>query len=376
MATQNLSTLFPVPLKASANLSDLQSVTAALTALGLGTTAAAELARIGAAPAGNYAQIDDVRQLMIQIAKLQGKVAGYASGFADDYQDQSGVDTANSSGFTYDATNKLFTNVTVETSQSLPAMTSNSAPSGSTASGSSSLGSSYDYFDAFDQSTSTNWVANGSSLPQYVQRQLSTAYVMAGYTVGAKSDTNPTSWATAWTLLGSNDGQAWTTLDTQSNAAFSNPSQILTFSIPAANRASYTYYRLNITAMSSGYAGVSEFGLLKQITPALDLRSVAVPASIVPGKAGLFVLVKPLAGGVITPNTNLVASVSRTGSASPPTWTQVPLVAAGSVGGFSIYEANGVDISGQASGSSMRTRLQTSGGLAIQAQANVMQWAQ
>ena len=50
------------------------------------------------------------------------------------------------------------------------------------------------------------------------------------------------------------------------------------------------------------------------------------------------------------------------------------LVAAGTVGGFTAYEANGQDVTGQSSGQSMKWRLQTSGGLSVQAQAVIEQW--
>lgn len=177
-------------------------------------------------------------------------------------------------------------------------------------------------------------------------------------------------------MLGSNDGSSWTQLDSVSGYSGFTSGSTKTFT-PATVSGTYTYFRLNVTATTDGNAiALAEWALLKQTSiTALDLRSVAVPASIVPSKAGIFLLAKPLNGGTITPNTNLIASVSRTGSASPPTWTQVNLVAAGAIGGFNVYEANAVDISAQASGSNMRTRLQTANGLAIQAQANVMQWA-
>src|SRR3954447_8946979 len=48
-----------------------------------------------------------------------------------------------------------------------------------------------------------------------------------------------------WTLEGSNDGAAWTPLDSQSGQDFAERFQTREYPIP--NRAAYQYYRLNVT---------------------------------------------------------------------------------------------------------------------------------
>lgn len=106
---------------------------------------------------------------------------------------------------------------------------------------------------------------------------------------------------------------------------------------------------------------------------AMDLRSNAFPAPQgVPTKGSLFVLVKATAGA-ISPNANLFGDLSRDGGT---TWTTASLVKAGSLStGFDIYEANGFDISGQPSGSSMKWRLRTIGtALAVAVDAIVASW--
>jgi hypothetical protein len=425
MATQKASDLFPVSLLAKNNLADLASVSAALTALGLGTTAAAELARIGAA-----AQ-DDVRQLMIQVARVQGRVAGYASGFADDYADQSGVDAVSSSGQFYDPLNKLYYNTDPYTKALLhfegangSTVFSDDAGHTCTGSGGATISTAQAKFGTgsgiftgsaagIQAAASADWAPGTSDFTVegwvYLTANTAATAIFADFRTGATSGNisvlfsagkfgyfNPVSGASYLGSVTLATGQWYHialvrtsgtiktyingTLDlSQADATNWNVSAPLTI----GNRFDFGY-------VLSGYLDEFRFsnGLARytaNFTPsttalalsptALDLRSVAVPASFVPNKAGIFIPVKPLNGGTITPNTNLIASVSRTRSASSPTWTPVTLVAAGTVGGFAIYEANGVDLSGQPSGQSMGTRLQTSGGLAIQAQADVMQWA-
>ena len=60
-----------------------------------------------------------------------------------------------------------------------------------------------------------------------------------------------------WTLLGSNDGESWTTLDTRTNQADTANSDTRTYAI--ANTTAYMYYRLNITASNGdGVLQISE----------------------------------------------------------------------------------------------------------------------
>ena len=58
-----------------------------------------------------------------------------------------------------------------------------------------------------------------------------------------------------WQFQGSNDGSAWTTLNTQSDQSFVTRYQANTYDI--ANTTAYRYYQLNVTANSGG----STFGL-------------------------------------------------------------------------------------------------------------------
>ena len=64
---------------------------------------------------------------------------------------------------------------------------------------------------------------------------------------------------TAWQFQGSNDGSTWTTLDTESGQAFSDPYKQKIYNI--GNTTAYRYYQINVTAGNGGSLGISELGL-------------------------------------------------------------------------------------------------------------------
>jgi len=105
---------------------------------------------------------------------------------------------------------------------------------------------------AFDNATTTKWLdlagANPTTRASWIQYQLSgSSYVAMQYTITSAedfSDRDPKS----WNLLGSNDGSAWTTLDTRTNEVFSGRSQKNSYTL--TNSAAYTYYRLQINSVN------------------------------------------------------------------------------------------------------------------------------
>lgn len=72
-----------------------------------------------------------------------------------------------------------------------------------------------------------------------------------------------------WILEGSNNGTAWTTLDTRTNEVFANRTQTNVYAIAPASQGKYTYYRLTFTDYfgGNGVAGqifqLAEFRLFK-----------------------------------------------------------------------------------------------------------------
>ena len=133
------------------------------------------------------------------------------------------------------------------------------------ASGSTKYGSSYDYFMAFDRSSSTGWCMGdgsggkgGRELPCYVQITIPdpqnyyiNGYVMRGY----KAEEYPG----AWILQASTDGTDWEDLDTQTAQDLSDFKE---HSYSLDVHKAYKYYRMKVTAYPNNYMGIGCFNLL------------------------------------------------------------------------------------------------------------------
>lgn len=127
-----------------------------------------------------------------------------------------------------------------------PVMTSNNTPSGIVFASSSSA-SNFSW-NAFSQDSNTTFwqssVANtgtlgyqfpsGKIIKRYILRMISSSTV---------------SFPTTWTFQGSNDGTTYTTLDTVAGAVISLGGNYV--SSVLANTTSYTYYRINVIAVTS-----------------------------------------------------------------------------------------------------------------------------
>jgi len=115
---------------------------------------------------------------------------------------------------------------------------------------------------AFDTHCGSKWF-NGISSTGWLQYDFGSgnAQTIKRYTVACANDL-PNRDPKDWQVQGSNDGSAWTTLDTQSNQAFAYRFHSNTY--PIASPGSYRYYRLNITANNGNTTSLqlSELALL------------------------------------------------------------------------------------------------------------------
>jgi len=101
---------------------------------------------------------------------------------------------------------------------------------------------------AADGASSTKWLVKTSTA--WLQYQLTGPKTAAKYTLTTGNDSagrDPKN----WTLQGSTDGSAWTTIDTRTNQLAGAERQ-KTFTYDVATPGSYTYYRLNISANNDG----------------------------------------------------------------------------------------------------------------------------
>jgi hypothetical protein len=119
---------------------------------------------------------------------------------------------------------------------------------------------------AFDRNPATQWFYSGVGGWLRYDLGVGSARVVERYTVTSSNDRPPRD-PKDWQFQGSNDGSSWTTLDTQSNQAFTARYQLNAYAI--ASPASYRYYRLNISANNGdgSFTDLSELGLLTSQEP-------------------------------------------------------------------------------------------------------------
>ena len=109
----------------------------------------------------------------------------------------------------------------------------------------------------------------GGVTGEWIQLQISTALTIGSYRIAARNDAF---WKNglldSWTLLGSNDGTSWTTLDSRSNVAFSSWAQNTYNTYTIATPAAFTYYTIVVRKVipesgnPSTYACIGELQLL------------------------------------------------------------------------------------------------------------------
>jgi hypothetical protein len=147
-----------------------------------------------------------------------------------------------------------------------PAMTSNNTPSGTVFASSSSGGAPWNAFNQ-DGLTSTFW-QSGVANTGILGYQFPSGKVIKRYATKIAASGIPTS----WTFQGSNDGTTYTTLETVTGA----PATAYTSGI-LANTTSYTYYRINITAVATAgqSPAISDFEMTESTGTVLGVTGIA-----------------------------------------------------------------------------------------------------
>ena len=135
------------------------------------------------------------------------------------------------------------------------------------ASGSSKYSDVFDFFHAFDRSTSDFWETNAS--PSYLQIEIPDpeSYYIDGYIVRISKFNNR--YAKDWTLQGSDDGNTWDDLDKQTGQNLSDLEEHK-YSLTLCK--AYKYYRLNMSNYASSMCSLSHFNLL-----GYDAKDVVTP---------------------------------------------------------------------------------------------------
>jgi len=284
-------------------------------------------------------------------------------GVVDRYLDELGVNLGASVNQIYDGVAGSYGNH-VNASNPIPIMTSNTAPSGVVSSSSANSPGSefYGLLATGDMMFAVN------QLTGWFQYQLAVAQIIGEYSILSAPvlTRNPA----AWTYEGSNDGIAWTVLDTQTAQTFATVATTNVYSI--ANTIPYLYYRLNITAVN-GDPNWLQFGQLlmqtQAITADMILVSNAVTAVTQPSTANVILSEGDI--DAVTLNTDLVATVSRDGNT---TKTAVMLIDQGlSAIGRRILQGT-VDISTQPAGTSMVLEITTANGKSLGLYGSSLGW--
>ena len=135
------------------------------------------------------------------------------------------------------------------------------------ATGSSKYSDVFDFFRAFDRSTSEIWETNQS--PSYLQIEIPDPenYYVDGYIMRISKFDNR--YAKDWTLQGSDDGKTWDDLDTQNGQNLSDKAE---HKYTLSLRKAYKYYRLNMSNYASSMCSLSHFNLL-----GYDAKDVVTP---------------------------------------------------------------------------------------------------
>jgi len=151
----------------------------------------------------------------------------------------------------------------------IPAMTSNTAPSG-VASASSMINGSFPAWKAFDHSnapavSTDRWVP--AAVVEWVQYQSPVARIITQYAVSNQGYTGDGPYAPkSWTFKGSNDGSTWVTLDTQINVTSWAATHGVRLVFAFANTTAHFYHRLYITASNdANYVAVGELEMMESV---------------------------------------------------------------------------------------------------------------
>jgi hypothetical protein len=205
-----------------------------------------------------------------------------------------------------------------------PAMTSNNTPSGIVFASSQNAGNVP--WNAFSQDSNTTFWQSGTNNTGTLGYQFPSGKVIKRYILRMLSSTT-LSFPTAWTFQGSNDGVSYTTLDTVTGAVISLGGNYVSSLL--ANTTSYTYYRINITAVVSAGTppSIGEFELTESTSSVFggaaggqfiyanggDLTCTSSPAIVV-GVASVPVLEMTLPSPNIGTFTGSMLTLTNTGS--------------------------------------------------------------
>lgn len=145
----------------------------------------------------------------------------------------------------------------------IPTMTA-ATTSGVTMSADTEFGAPQLAWKAGDKITAsgTGWLSTGGGQPHILKVNFGAGTYIDNYAITGSGDGNYVSSPTAWTLDGSNDDSAWTTLDTRSGITGWTKSLRRAYAV--ATPGTWQYYRIRSTAAQDGggYTCIGELELI------------------------------------------------------------------------------------------------------------------
>jgi len=285
-------------------------------------------------------------------------VFGMVDGFVDEFEDETGIDTTDSLNEVYDSTNDLYESDLV--------YGSDQTGSGTASASSEAEGAAANAFANDGTSTFWGYSGTGSGSLTYDFGSGVTKTIQK-YTIRARGSFENQS-PKAWTLEGSNNGSAWTTLDTRSGVTGWTAGEIKTFTF--SNSTAYRYYRISITENDGGgNTTISEVEFMEGTVNDMTLISEPQTAEVEPKTARIVVFEEDV--DAVTLNTDLKAYVSRD---SGVTWTQITLADEGDYGSGKRILTGQVGITAQPSGTAMRYKIETDNNKKLKLHGVALTW--
>jgi len=242
-------------------------------------------------------------QLTKEVAYLNMREAAAASSlsqlWSDTFLTNAGIDAANSSAYTY----RGAANFDV-----IPNLVAADLTGGQTFTASATYAGS-DVANAFDNDAGTYWnPANNNATPQWIKVQFGTAKTIRKITLNFFQSGDY-----SWTLEGSNDNSAWTTIHSEAVKAYVDG---VVGSTTFANATAYLYYRLTITATTApAFLCIREMELMEADPTQAVIQSVRAL-----NLSSAITTVIPFVN--VTPNSGALASV-QISTDDGSTWTTV-----------------------------------------------------